>query len=54
MLHTLFAASAIGMTWSGEGRQERFEFKFRNPHAVYNPHRTILLHKGLWKVLNLT
>jgi len=52
MLHALFAASAIGMTWTGQGRQERFEFKFRNPHAVFNSHRTILLHKGLWKVLN--
>lgn len=54
MLHTLFAASAIGMTWNSEGRQERFEFKFRNPHAVFNPRRTILLHKGMWKVLNLS
>jgi hypothetical protein len=53
MLHALFAASAIGMTWTGEGRQERFEFKFRNPHAVFNPRRTILLHKGMWKALNL-
>jgi hypothetical protein len=53
MLHALFAASAIGMTWGAAGRQERFEFKFRNPHAVFNPHRTILLHKGMWKVLNL-
>ncbi len=54
MLHTLFSASAIGMTWNSEGRQERFEFKFRNPHAVFNPRRTILLHKGMWKVLNLS
>jgi hypothetical protein len=54
MLHTLFAASAIGMTWNSEGRQERFEFKFRNPHAVFNPRRTILLHKGMWRVLNLS
>lgn len=52
LLHALFAASAIGMSWR-EGNKERFEFKYRNPHAVFNPRRTILLHKGMWKALNL-
>lgn len=54
LLHALFSASAIGLTWRDRTtRQNRFEFKFRNPNATFNPARTIVLHKGLWKALNV-
>ena len=54
ILHALFSASAIGMKWrDGNSRQTKFEFKFRNPNSAFNPRRTIILHKGLWKALNI-
>ena len=55
LLHALFAASAIGTTWRDpRSRQNKFEFKFRNPNAAFNPKRTVVLHKGLWKALNIS
>lgn len=55
LLHALFSASAIGMTWRDRSsRQNKFEFKFRNPNSNFNSSRTIVLHKGLWKALNVT
>ncbi|WP_447744794.1 P-loop ATPase, Sll1717 family [Variovorax boronicumulans] len=54
LLHALFAASAIGLTWRDKRtRTNKFEFKFRNPNATFNPARTVVLHKGLWKALNI-
>lgn len=54
LMHALFSASAVGMTWRDKAtRQNKFEFKFRNPNAAFNPRRTIVLHKGLWKALNV-
>ena len=55
LMHALFSASAVGMTWrDSHSKQERFEFKFRNPNASFSPKRTVVLHKGLWKALNVT
>lgn len=54
LMHALFSASAIGMTWvDRSSKQNKFEFKFRNPSAAFNPRRTVVLHKGLWKALNV-
>lgn len=54
LLHAMFGASAIGMTWKDRWSDaDRFEFKFRNHNATFNPRMTIVLHKGLWKALNL-
>lgn len=54
LMHALFSASAIGLTWRDRAtRQDWFEFKYRNPNATFNPARTVVLHKGLWKALNL-
>lgn len=54
LMHTLFSASAIGVTWRDRTtRQNKFEFKFRNPNSNFNSSRTVVLHKGLWKALNL-
>lgn len=52
LLHTLFKCSAIGHKW-GEGNNDRYEFAFRNPHSKFDKTKTIVLHKGLWKSLNL-
>ncbi|GLS15894.1 P-loop ATPase, Sll1717 family [Hydrogenophaga electricum] len=55
LMHALFAASAIGMTWRDRHtRQNKFEFKFRNPNSNFNSGRTVVLHKGLWKALNIS
>ena len=55
LLHALFSASAIGTTWrDSKSKQNKFEFKFRNPNSAFNPRRTVVLHKGLWKALNIT
>ncbi|MBA4212988.1 MAG: hypothetical protein C0449_07885 [Polaromonas sp.] len=54
LMHALFSASAIGLTWRDRTtRQDWFEFKYRNPNSAFSPSRTIVLHKGLWKALNL-
>lgn len=54
LMHALFAASAVGMTWrDSHTKQDRFEFRFRNPNASFSPKRTVVLHKGLWKALNI-
>ncbi|NMY51060.1 hypothetical protein [Pseudomonas sp. WS 5011] len=52
LLNALFKCSAIGNKWSHSGN-ERYEFIFRNPHAQFDKTKTIVLHKGLWKSLNL-
>ena len=55
ILHALFEASAIGMKWrDANTKQIKFEFKFRNPNSSFYPSRMIILHKGLWKALNIT
>lgn len=54
LVHALFAASAIGMTWRDKrNRTNKFEFKFRNPNSNFSRSHTIVLHKGLWKALNV-
>lgn len=52
LMHALFSASAIGLTWRDRG-VNMFEFKFRNPNSAFSPSKTIVLHKGLWKALNI-
>lgn len=52
LLKILFKCSAIGNKWSARG-SDRYEFVYRNPHADFDKEKTIVLHKGLWKSLNL-
>ncbi len=52
LLKALFRCSAIGNKWS-VGGSDRYEFVYRNPHADFDKEKTIVLHKGLWKSLNL-
>lgn len=52
LLKVLFRCSAIGNKWT-VGGNNRYEFVYRNPHADFDKGKTIVLHKGLWKSLNL-
>lgn len=52
LLKVLFKCSAIGNKWA-VGGSIRYEFVYRNPHADFDRDKVIVLHKGLWKSLNL-
>lgn len=52
LLKALFKCSAVGNKWSVHG-STRYEFVYRNPHADFDREKVIVLHKGLWKSLNL-
>ncbi len=53
LLKALFACSAIGNKWRTPSGSNRYEFRFRNRNAVFDKTKTIVLHKGMWKALNL-
>lgn len=48
----LFQCSALGNVQS-RGGTTYFTFKYRNRHSTFNEAETIVLHRGLWKALNL-
>lgn len=54
ILKTLYECSAIGneYKYSNNGGM-RITFKYRNRTSTFNPKHKIILHKGLWKALNL-
>lgn len=52
LMHVLYDCGAIGNKWSN-GTSNRYEFKFRNKNSHFDSSTTIVLHKGLWKALNL-
>ena len=54
ILRGLFDCSAIGNIASTAGRKSYVTFKYRNRHASFNPTQRILVHRGLWKGLNLS
>lgn len=49
----LFNCSALGNVMKRPGGNEEFSFKYRNHNASFNDSERIILHKGLWKALNL-
>ena len=53
VFNALFECSAIGNVEKQESRSI-FSFKYRNRNASFNPSERIILHKGMWKSLNLT
>ena len=54
IMKVLYECSAIGHTYSYNGGQTyRFTFKYRNRSSSFNPEDRIILHKGLWKALNV-
>ncbi|MFD1987019.1 P-loop ATPase, Sll1717 family [Mesorhizobium newzealandense] len=53
ILEALFQCSALGNVKSGGSGNSIFTFKYRNRHSTFNESETIILHRGLWKALNL-
>ena len=53
-MKVLYECSAIGHTYSYDGgNTNRVTFKYRNRSSAFNPEDRIILHKGLWKALNV-
>lgn len=50
----LFDCSAIGNVDPWPGGTQYFTFKYRNRNSVLNLERRLVLHRGMWKALNLT
>lgn len=53
LLKALYDCSAIGNKWRTPNGSDRYEFRFRNRNSSFDKLKTIVLHKGLWKALNL-
>lgn len=49
----MFNCSAVGNIQNKPGGNTFYSFKYRNRHASFNEAEGIMLHKGLWKALNL-
>lgn len=54
LLEALYECSGIGNVSTRIGGKSFFAFKFRNRNSVFNKNDRILLHKGVWKALNVT
>ena len=54
ILNVLYDCSAIGHAYSyKDGKETRVTFKYRNRNSSFNKNNRIILHKGLWKALNV-
>lgn len=54
VLNVLYDCSAIGNVYPYKnGKETRISFKYRNRHSSFNKENRIILHKGLWKALNV-
>jgi hypothetical protein len=53
LFSALFECSAVGHTYKVNGGQTHYTFKFRNRSMSFNPRDRIILHRGIWKSLNL-
>ena len=54
VMKVLYECSAIGHIYSyNGGKNSRVTFKYRNRSSSFNPEDRIMLHKGLWKALNV-
>lgn len=54
ILKVLYDCSAIGHVYPyGDGSQTRITFKYRNRNSSFVTNDRIILHKGLWKGLNV-
>lgn len=54
ILNVLYDCSAIGHTYPyKDGKETRVTFKYRNRNSSFNKENRIILHKGLWKALNV-
>jgi len=52
-LNVLYGCGAIGNKWRTPSGSNRYEFKYRNKNASFDKSKSIVLHRGLWKALNL-
>lgn len=52
-LRALFECSAIGNIQTMKSGQVHFTFRYRNRHTPFNIRERMLLHRGLWRALNL-
>lgn len=56
IVRALFRCSALGniqRRWGKYGATTHYTFKYRNRHSSFNDGEDIMLHRGLWKALNL-
>ena len=54
IMRVLYDCSAIGHVYPYiDNTQNRFSFKYRNRNSAFAPNDCIILHKGLWKGLNV-
>ena len=54
IMRVLYDCSAIGHIYSYDGGgTSRVTFKYRNRFSSFSPDEKIMLHKGLWKALNV-
>lgn len=54
VLRVLFDCSVVGNVVAKPGGGRYYTFRFRNRAAAPNPDEMFILHRGLWKALNLT
>jgi hypothetical protein len=53
ILGALFECSAVGNIQQNARGQRFYTFRFRNRHATFNLKEPIILHRGLWRALNI-
>jgi hypothetical protein len=53
ILRALFECSAIGNVQTQRRGRHFLTYRFRNRHATFNIRETLLLHRGLWRALNM-
>jgi archaellum biogenesis ATPase FlaH len=53
LLESLFECSGLGNVSTRPSGKNYFTFKFRNRNSVFNAKDRLLLHRGVWKALNL-
>ncbi|WP_150123453.1 P-loop ATPase, Sll1717 family [Halotalea alkalilenta] len=53
IVEALFECSALGNIQHRSGGTTFYTFKYRNRHSSFNEDENIILHRGLWKALNL-
>lgn len=49
----LYECSALGNIDRRPSGRNFFSFKFRNRHSTLNPRQRVILHRGIWKAMNL-
>lgn len=53
IVEALFNCSALGNIQHRQGGTTFYTFKYRNRHSSFNEGESIMLHRGLWKSLNV-